>query len=193
MQTNPLTEFLSRFWWLLLLRGACAILFGVAAFAWPGLTLVTLVMLFAAYAFVDGILDVSHAISHRKEIEHWGLLLIEGVFGIAFGILAFLAPELTTVIGGVIIALYIATWAIVTGVIRIAMAVRLRKEIEGEWLLGLSGVVSILFGIVILARPAAGVLAMLYIVGAWAIVLGVVLVLFAFKARKIGAGLARAV
>src|SRR5580765_652797 len=192
METNPLTQFLSRFWWLLLLRGVLAILFGISAFVWPGLTLVTLVMLFAAYAFVDGIFDVVHAISHRQEIEHWVLLLIEGLFGIAFGILAFQSPELTTLVGGVIVAFYIAAWAIVTGAMRIAMAVRLRKEIEGEWLLGLSGAVSILFGIFIMARPAAGALAMLYFVAAWAILLGVILIALAFKARKFGGRISEA-
>jgi uncharacterized membrane protein HdeD (DUF308 family) len=186
METNPLAQMLSRFWWLILLRGGVAILFGVAAFAWPGLTLLTLVMLFAGYALVDGVFDVVHAIGHRKEIEHWGLLLIEGVCGIAFGILAFLAPGLTTVVGSVIVALYIAAWAIVTGILRITMAVRLRKEIEGEWLLALSGVTSTLLGIVIMARPQAGVLAMLYFIAACAVVHGVVLILFALRARKFG-------
>jgi uncharacterized membrane protein HdeD (DUF308 family) len=184
METNPLTQLLSRFWWVLVLRGVLAILFGISAFVWPGLTLVTLVTLFAAYAFVDGIFDVIHAISHRQEIEHWGLLLIEGLFGIAFGVLAFQSPELTTLVGGVIVAFYIAAWAIVTGAMRIAMAVRLRKEIEGEWLLALSGAVSILFGILIMSRPAAGALAMLYFVAAWAIALGVILIALAFKARS---------
>jgi uncharacterized membrane protein HdeD (DUF308 family) len=186
MEANPLTHLLSRFWWMLLLRGILAVLFGISAFAWPGLTLVTLVMLFAAFAFVDGVFELVHAIGHRKEIEHWVLLLIEGLFGIAFGILAFQAPGLTTAIGGVIVALYMAAWAIVTGAMRIAMAVRLRKEIEGEWMLGLSGVVSILFGIIIMAQPALGVLAMLYLVAFWAIVVGALLIALAFKARKAG-------
>jgi uncharacterized membrane protein HdeD (DUF308 family) len=193
METNRLTQFLSRFWWLLLLRGLLAILFGISAFAWPGLTLVTLVMLFAAFAFVDGIFDVIHAIGHRKEIEHWGLLLIEGLFGIAFGSLAFQSPELTTLVGGVIVAFYIAAWAIVTGAMRIAMAVRLSKEIEGEWLLALSGVVSILFGTIIMARPAVGALAMLYFIAAWAILVGVILIALALKARKFGGKISAAI
>ncbi|RPI74212.1 MAG: HdeD family acid-resistance protein, partial [Planctomycetaceae bacterium] len=174
------------YWWLLLLRGVLAILFGISAFIWPGLTLATLVMLFAAYSLVDGIFTVVHAIGYRAEIEHWGLLLIEGLFGIAFGVLAFRSPELTTLIGGVIVAMYLAAWAIVTGAMRIAMAVRLRKEIEGEWLLGLSGLLSILFGIVIMARPATGALAVIYFVALWAIVLGITLIALAFKARKAG-------
>ena len=185
METNPLSQLLSRFWWMLLLRGVLAILFGISALAWPGLTLVTLVVLFAAFAFVDGVFEVVHAVSHRKELEHWGLLLIEGLLGIAFGVLAFLAPELTTAIGGIIVALYIGAWAIVTGAIRIAMAVRLRKEIEGEWFLGLSGALSILFGIVIMARPAVGILAMIYVVAFWAILGGALLIALAFKTRKL--------
>jgi uncharacterized membrane protein HdeD (DUF308 family) len=184
METNALTQLFSRFWWLLLLRGVLAILFGVAAFAWPGLTLVTLVMFFAAYSFVDGVVDVAHAVGHRKEVEHWGLLLIEGLVGIAFGVLAFVAPGLTTLVGGVIVALYIAAWAVITGVLRIIMSIRLCKEIEGEWLLGFSGVISILFGLIIMARPIAGVMALVWVIGAWAIVLGIALILFAFKVRK---------
>jgi uncharacterized membrane protein HdeD (DUF308 family) len=184
MYAKSLTQFLARFWWLLLLRGVLAILFGICAIAWPGLTIVTLVMLFAAYAFVDGVFDVVHVIGHHKEIENWGLVLIEGLFGILFGVLTFMTPALTTLVGGVIIAFYIAAWAIVTGAMRIVMAVRLRKEIEGEWLLGLSGAVSILFGVVIMARPTVGVLAMLYVVAAWAILLGVILIALAIKARK---------
>lgn len=184
METHPVKQLLSRFWWLILLRGIAAILFGVSAIVWPGQTLVTLTMLFAAFAFVDGVFEVVHALSHRQEIEHWGLLLIEGLFGIVFGALALQSPELTTAIGGVIIAFYIAAWAIITGAIRIVMAIRLRKEIEGEWLMGLSGVISILFGIMIMARPASGVLALLYLVAAWAILLGAIQVALAFKARQ---------
>jgi uncharacterized membrane protein HdeD (DUF308 family) len=183
METRPVAQLLSRYWWMILLRGVLAILFGISAFAWPALTLVTLTMLFAAYAFVDGIFEVLHAIGHRQEIENWGLLLLEGALGIAFGVFAFLAPELTTTVGAVIVAFYIAAWAIVTGAMRIAMAVRLRKEIEGEWLLGFSGAASICLGLFIMVRPAVGALGLLYFVAAWAILLGVLLVAFAFKAR----------
>lgn len=184
MEKRPIAQLLSRFWWMILLRGVLAVLFGISAFVWPEMTLVTLTMLFAAYAFVDGIFEILHAISHRKEIENWGLLLLEGGFGIAFGVIAFMAPELTTTVGAVIVAFYIAAWAIVTGAMRIAMAVRLRNEIEGEWLLGLSGAVSILLGLVIMMRPAVGALGLLYFVAAWAILLGVLLIAFAFKARQ---------
>lgn len=186
MEMNPQIRLLSRFWWMILLRGVCAVLFGIAAFAWPGLTLASLTMLFAAYALVDGVFNVTHAVAYRREIESWGLVLIEGLCGIAFGVLAFMSPELTTAIGGLIVAFYLAAWAISTGLMRIVMAVRLRKEIEGEWLLGLSGAISILFGVFIMARPAVGVLGLLMFVAVWAIVLGLCLIVFAIKVRKIG-------
>ncbi|MFO1046148.1 MAG: HdeD family acid-resistance protein [Planctomycetaceae bacterium] len=183
METRPVAHLLSRFWWMILLRGVFAVLFGIMAFAWPSLTLVSLTLLFAAYVFADGVFEVAHAIGHRQEIENWGLLLLEGVFGILFGIIAFQAPELTTAVGTIIVAFYIATWSIVTGVMRISMAIRLRKEIEGEWLLGFSGAVSILLGLVVLVRPQVGALGLLYVVAAAAIILGMTLVAFAIKVR----------
>jgi uncharacterized membrane protein HdeD (DUF308 family) len=178
------TELLSRYWWLLLIRGVLAVLFGIAAFVWPGMTLATLILIFAMYAFSDGVLEVVHALSHRGEIEHWVLLLLEGLLGIVIGLLTFFAPLLALAAGAIILAMYMAAWAIVTGTLRIAMAVRLRKEIEGEWLLGLSGAVSIIFGIAILAMPALGALTGVFLIGAWAIVLGVTQILLALKARK---------
>ncbi len=183
METRPVAHLLSRFWWMILLRGVFAVLFGIMAFAWPSLTLVSLTLLFAAYVFADGVFEVAHAIGHRQEIENWGLLLLEGVFGILFGIIAFQAPELTTAVGTIIVAFYIATWSIVTGVMRISMAIRLRKEIEGEWLLGFSGAVSILLGLVVLVRPQVGALGLLYVVAAAAIILGMTLIAFAIKVR----------
>jgi len=180
------TDLLSRFWWLLLIRGVLAVLFGIAAFAWPGMTLAMLILIFAMFAFSDGVLDVVHALSHRKEIEHWGLMLLEGLLGIAIGLVTFFAPITALQAGAIILAMYMAVWAIVTGALRIAMAVRLRKEISGEWLLGLSGAVSILFGIAILAMPALGAMAAVFLVGAWAIVLGITLIMLALKARKFG-------
>ncbi len=183
MDTRPVAQLLSRFWWIILLRGVFAVLFGIVAFAWPSLTLVSLTLLFAMYVFADGVFEVLHAIGHRREVENWGLLLLEGLFSILFGLIAFGAPELTTAIGTIIVAFYIATWSIVTGAMRISMAVRLRKEIDGEWLLGLSGVVSILLGFVVLVRPAIGALGLLYFVAAMAMLLGITLIAFAIRVR----------
>lgn len=174
-----LVRILSKYWWVLLLRGILSILFGIVAYTSPGLTLALLVTFFVAWMFVDGVFDVVAAIGGRKENEHWWVLLLEGLLGIAFGIIAFQAPAITTVV----LLIYVAAWAIATGVMRVILAVRLRKEIEGEWLLALSGLASILFGVLMMARPAAGALALLWVVAAWAIVIGALLVILAFKVK----------
>ncbi len=181
-----LAKLLSQYWWVLLLRGILAILFGVVAYAWPGLTLATLVMFFAAFVLVDGVFDVFHAFSGRQENEHWWALLLEGLLGIAFGVITWVNPGVTTLV----LLLFIAFWALATGVLRIFMAIRLRKEIEGEWWLILSGLASALFGVVVLARPGAGALAMLLFIAAWSIVVGIFLVVLSFRVRSFGKQLA---
>jgi uncharacterized membrane protein HdeD (DUF308 family) len=177
-----LAKLLSQYWWVLLVRGIVSILFGVVAFAWPGLTLAMLVLFFAAFVLVDGVFDVFHAFSGRNENDHWWVLLLEGLLGIAFGVITWVNPGVTTLV----LLLFIAFWAMATGTLRIIMAVRLRKEIKGEWWLILSGLASVVFGVIVLARPGAGALAMLLFIAAWAIVVGVFLVILSFKARGFG-------
>ena len=177
-----LARLLARNWWVLLLRGIIAILFGVTAYAWPGMTLATLVMFFAAFVLVDGVFDVFAAFSGRKENENWWVLLLEGLLGIAFGVITWTRPGVTVVV----LLLFIAFWALATGILRIIMAIRLRKEIEGEWWLILSGLASVLFGVIVMARPGAGALAMLWVIAAWAIITGIFLVILSFQARSFG-------
>jgi uncharacterized membrane protein HdeD (DUF308 family) len=192
-EKHLLADFLSSAWWIVLLRGLLAIAFGVSAVAWPGLTLATFVLIFGVFALVDGVFDVVHAIRFRKDLEHWGLELIAGLVGIGFGVLVLIAPLATAAVAGIVIAFYVAAWAIITGVLRIVMAIRLRKEIEGEWLLGLSGVAVLLLGVWIMARPTAGVVAMVSMIGVFAIATGLFLVMLALKVRKVGKGLAKLV
>jgi uncharacterized membrane protein HdeD (DUF308 family) len=177
-----LSRLMLGYWWVLLLRGVLGILFGMVACAWPGMVLGTLVFLFGAFAFVDGIFSVYHAFSGRKEHEHWWVLLLEGLLGIAFGMITFQAPGITATV----LILYIAFWAMATGVLRIILAVRLRKEIEGEWWMALAGLAGIFFGVSMVARPGAGAIAVLWLIGTWAIVVGVFLVLLSFKVKKAG-------
>ena len=172
-------ELLGRYWWVVLIRGVLAILFGVAAFVWPGITLLTLVLLFGAFALVDGVFEVVAAISGRKHSGDWWLWLLGGLLGIAIGIMTYHNPALTAFA----LVLYIAAWALVRGVFEIVTAIRLREEIEGEWLLVLSGVVSIAFGLFVLWSPGAGALALLWMIAAWAIILGTTLVVLAFRLR----------
>jgi len=163
-------------WWALALRGLVAVLFGLLTLFLPGITLVTLVLLFGAYALVDGVFNV---IAFFRVASHQWALLIEGVIGIIAGILTFAWPAITA-----IVLLYvIAFWAILTGVFEIVAGILLRKVITNEWLLLVMGGLSFLFGLLILFAPGAGALAIVLWIGAYALVFGVFLLALAFRLR----------
>jgi uncharacterized membrane protein HdeD (DUF308 family) len=167
---------LARNWWALAVRGLVAVLFGLLTFLIPGITLVTLVLLFGAYALADGVFNV--IAFFRVASHHWALL-IEGVVGIIAGILTFVWPAITA-----LVLLYlIAFWAIFTGLFEIIAGIRLRKAIASEWLLLVMGVLSLLFGVFILFAPGAGALAIVLWIGAYALVFGITLLVLAFRLR----------
>jgi uncharacterized membrane protein HdeD (DUF308 family) len=169
--------FASR-WWTLAARGIAAILFGILTFISPGLSLFTLVILFGAWALADGVFNLVMAVRTRKG-ERWGWLVLEGVTSIIVGILTFFWPGITALS----LLFLIAAWSVVTGIAEVVAAIRLRKLIRGEWLLGLSGVVSIVFGLLLFAFPGAGALAVIFWIGAYSIVFGSLLVALAFRLR----------
>jgi uncharacterized membrane protein HdeD (DUF308 family) len=174
---------LAQNWWALALRGLVAILFGLACFVWPFPTLLILVLLYGAYALADGILAVAAALSRRSR-SHWWALLLEGLCGIAVGVITFIWTGITE-----LALLYLsAFWAIVTGVLEIVAALRLRISVPGEWALALSGLVSILFGFVLLVWPGASAVALIWVIGAYAIVFGILLLALAFRLRAWGRG-----
>ena len=171
---------LAKNWWMLLLRGVAAIIFGVLAFAWPGMTLLTLIMFYGAFALIDGVLAVVAAITGGAPAPRWWLAIV-GLLGIATGLLVLMMPGLTALV----LLYFIAGWAIATGVFQIIGAIRLRKEIDDEWYLILSGVISVLFGIGVMMAPGAGALALLWVIGIYAVVMGVILVALAFRLKKL--------
>ena len=180
MAATTSTGLMARNWWAVLIRGLISIIFGVMVLVWPGLALTSLIWVLAAYIFVDGIYAIISAFSHRDHYRHWWLTLIEGLIGVVAGVLAFLYPGITE-----LTLLYvIAFWAIFTGIMEIIAAWRLRQEIKGELLLGLSGLASLIFGVLVLLQPAAGVLAILTIIGVYSIVFGILLVMLAFRLRS---------
>jgi uncharacterized membrane protein HdeD (DUF308 family) len=182
---NSFEAVVSDAWWAELLRGIAAIAFGVFTFFWPGVTLAALVLLFGAYAFVDGIAALVLGIREFGERERWWATFIVGLVGVAAGVITFLTPNITALA----LLVVIAAWAIVRGVFEIVAAIRLRHAIQGEWLLGLAGALSIAFGVLMLLFPGTGALALVLWIGAFAFVWGIMLVALSFRLR----GMARAV
>jgi uncharacterized membrane protein HdeD (DUF308 family) len=180
MEGKEMTIVLTRNWWVLALRGVAAIIFGILTFLMPGITLAALVLLFGAFAITDGIFAIIAAIKTSGKERKWWLLIISGVLSIIVGVLTFVMPEITA-----LFLLYlIAFWAIFTGTLAIATAIRLRKEITGEWLMALGGIASVLFGVLLLLFPGAGALAVVLWIGAYALVSGAIMLALAFKLRS---------
>ncbi len=168
---------MTRNWWLLALRGVAAIIFGIIAFIYPGATVLALVLVFGIYAIIDGVLAVIAAFQIREVVNQWWVVLLEGLAGIAAGVIALVNPVLTA---GALLLL-IAFWAVFTGVMEIIAAIRLRREINNEWSLILTGVLSIILGVILVVFPASGVLALIWAIGLYAIFFGVLMLYLAFK------------
>lgn len=170
---------LSGSWWMLVLRGIAALAFGILALVWPGATLIFLVALFAAYAIISGAVALAGALKNRDE-RGWWLVLLLGLVSVAAGVIAFAYPGITALALVIIIGIN----AIFSGVLDISMAIRLRREITGEWLLALAGVLSILFGAFVVVFPGAGALSLIWLIAIYAIALGTLFVIAGFKLRS---------
>ncbi|MFZ1401203.1 MAG: HdeD family acid-resistance protein [Candidatus Promineifilaceae bacterium] len=173
---------LTRNWWLVALRGLFAILFGVVAMIWPGITVQALVIVFGVYAVVDGVLSSVTAVGNRKHYPRWGLVLLNGQLSIMAGVMAFVWPS----IAALVLLFLIAAWTIVTGLFEVAGAIALRRELEGEGWLVLSGILSVLFGLAVVIWPGAGALALIWLIAAYAIVFGITLIALGFRLRRVG-------
>ena len=180
-QPQPmLSGMANRMWWALLLRGIAAVLFGLAALFWPNETLWVLIVFFGAYALVSGVFAIFAGIADST--RRW-LLLTEGVLGVVAGLIAFFWPGLTA-----LVLLYvIAGWAIFTGVVQIATAISLRREIDNEWLMILSGGLSVLFGVLLAVLPGVGLLSLTWLIGIYALIFGVAFIVLGFRVRGHGA------
>lgn len=169
-----------RNWWSLAIRGLIAILFGALTIIWPGITVDVLVLFFGAYALIDGILSLIGAVRASSAHERWGALVLEGVAGLFAGVITLLWPAMTLLA----LVVVIGAWAIVTGILELAAAWRLRKHISGEWLLALAGAASTAFGILLLIAPLAGALVLALWIGIYALIFGVMMVALGFRLRS---------
>jgi uncharacterized membrane protein HdeD (DUF308 family) len=172
---------LARNWWVVLFRGICAVLFGIVAFACPGITLASLVIVYGVYAIIDGWSAIAIGLSDDADGVPWWQMILVGVLSIVAGVLTFQWPGITAVA----LLAVIAAWSIVRGIVEIVAAIRLRTVIDNEWLLILSGACSIAFGAILVVRPGAGALAVVWIIGSYAIVFGLLTTALAFKLRSL--------
>jgi len=174
-------ETLKRHWWVPVIRGIAAIVFGVIAFVYPGITIATLVLFFGAWVLIDGIFRVVGAIGHRASDPDWGWHIVIGIIGIIVGLLTFHAPQVTALA----LIIYIAAWALMIGATEIAFAIKLRREIKGEWFLILMGLASIVFAVLLLWNPIAGAAAVIWLIAWYAVVLGILAIFFGFRLRSL--------
>lgn len=172
---------LARYWWLFALRGVVAVIFGVLALAWPLLTLQVLILLFGAYALVDGVFAVIGGITAHERNQRWWALVLRGIAGIIIGVVAFVWPGMTALA----LLYFFAAWEIVTGVMEVIAGIQLRRMIDNEWMLILAGVASIVFGLVLVVFPGAGALSLVWLLGAYSVGFGVLLVFIAFRLRRV--------
>ncbi|PYI71436.1 MAG: hypothetical protein DMF08_08540 [Verrucomicrobia bacterium] len=176
-----LLETLKRHWWVPVLRGVAAIIFGVIAFTHPLMAAATLVLFFGAWVLIDGIFRIVGAIGHRDSDPDWGFNLIIGILGVIVGLLTFHAPAITALA----LVIYIAAWALMVGATEIALAIKMRREIKGEWFLILMGLASIIFAGLLFWNPLAGAAALIWIIAWYAVITGVLAIVFGFRLRSL--------
>ena len=176
-----LLQTLKRNWWVPVLRGVAAITFGIIAFTHPVMAAVTLVWFFGAWVLNDGIFRIIGAIRHRDSDSDWGFNLIIGILGVIVGLLTFHAPGVTALA----LVVYIAAWALMIGATEIALAIKMRREIKGEWFLILMGLASIIFAALLLWNPLAGAAALIWIIAWYAVIMGILAIVFGFRLRSL--------
>jgi uncharacterized membrane protein HdeD (DUF308 family) len=179
---------LAHYWWVAVVRGVLAIALGLAAIVWPGVTLASLIALFGAYALVDGIVSLS--MGAAPGVGHGGRrasAVLSGVLGILAGIIALVQPAATAF--GLLYV--VAGWAMITGVLQVTAAIRLREHLSNEWLVGLGGILSVLFGLLLVVAPAAGVLTLVFLFGYYAISAGIVQIGLGLRLRGVAEHLPR--
>ena len=173
---------LFRNWWHFAVRGVLAIVFGILALIWPDTTKLVLILLFGAFALVDGISATAAGIALASHFKRWWALLFEGLTGIMIGVLTFFWPNVT----GLVLLYFIAAWAVITGIFEIVAAIEFRNVISGEWAMIIGGFLSVLLGVLLFAFPSTGAVSIVWLIGMYAIAFGIMELIFAFRLRGLG-------
>lgn len=173
-------NFFSTYWWIFLLRGVFALVLGILALIWPGVTFTTMIIFLGAYLFIDGLFAIVGAVGARKTSDNWGLFLLSGLLGVLLGILTLVNPFVT----GAALIYLVAFWALLAGLLEIILSIRLRKVITGEGWYILGGLLTVVFGILLIANPVAGAITLTWIFGFYAIVIGIMLLSLAFRLKN---------
>lgn len=173
-------DLVARNWWVYLIRGVVSILFGVTAIIWPSLTLITLVWLFGLYVIVDGVAAIWSGFTNRNRHDRWWVEILIGLAGIVAGLLVVTLPDLSALA----LIYFIATWMVIIGVLLIIFAIRMRQEIANEWFLGLAGLLAAILGGIFMIFPGSGAVSLVYWIGSYAILSGILLVAFARRVRR---------
>jgi uncharacterized membrane protein HdeD (DUF308 family) len=180
---QPIAANVRRYWWLFLIRGLFGLALGILAVIFPGATLAVAVILIGAYLIVDGIVAIAKGVQVMRSDAHWWVLLLEGILGVAVGVAIFVWPGLSILS----LAYLVGYWAIITGVLAIGTAFRLRSHLPGEWLYMLFGIVSVIFGIFVLFAPATGLVYIVLMISIYGFVIGFTMIALAFRARSLPA------
>jgi len=171
---------LSRYWWVLVVRGLISIVFAIFAFMNPKAAFTTLVLALGIFFLADGLMALYLGAGMRKNDRDWWMVLLEGLLGVGLGILTFINPDITAAA----VLLFVALWCLVTGVFEISTAIRLREEIDNEWLLGIAGAISIALGLLILINPTAGAYSLTMWIGFYALMFGGLMVMLGIRVKQ---------
>lgn len=175
-----MNQFFSQYWWIFVMRGVFGVILGLMALFMPGVTFTTLIIFLGAYLLIDGIFSIIAAINARKHLDAWGWYLASGIFSVIVGIITFYSPFATALA----LLYFIAFWVIIAGLIEIIIAIRLRKEIKGEGWYILGGLITTVFGVLILINPIAGALTLTMIFGVYALIFGIMLIYLGIKLKQ---------
>ena len=180
---NPMLWFNEKHWWQIALRGFLALIFGILVLAWPGVALAILAIIFGAYVFVDGIFTLVAAANYKAGAGRRTWLFIRGIAGIIVGLITFFWPAITELA----LVLLIAAWALVTGVMELVFAFKANQNTAIRWMFAISGILSLILGFLLLARPIIGALVIIWVIGAYAVLAGILLIILGFRLRSVKA------